>query len=198
MKTWPTAMMPLTTRTQKFSVLNRYLWRIWRCHSRWFELGTKILYFFVKFELLACLVISFFELILNPKYVHFKNDLIILCDWSRTTGCDFSDMSLSSLNKCNQNPMLSICELHSDAGLCKRCYRVNDLTPFYHCRCAGAYLLTARQQVAKFNEVAKNTLNVYMALFRVPEFETDILMTLNDPTNIRWEDTVFIFGKIGI
>ena len=52
-------------------------------------------------------------------------------------------------------------------------------------RCAGAYLLSAEQKVSKYKETAKNTIHVHAALLRLPEQETDILVTFNDPVNIK-------------
>ena len=40
--------------------------------------------------------------------------------------------------------------------------------------------------MSKFNEQSKNNLDIYMGLFRLPQFETDILVCFNDPTNIRY------------
>ncbi|KAM4748101.1 ran guanine nucleotide release factor isoform 1-T2 [Rhinophrynus dorsalis] len=50
--------------------------------------------------------------------------------------------------------------------------------------CASAWLLTGHQQVSKFNEQARNTVNIYMALFRLPQHATDLLVTFNDPCAI--------------
>ncbi|XP_006819515.1 ran guanine nucleotide release factor-like [Saccoglossus kowalevskii] len=50
--------------------------------------------------------------------------------------------------------------------------------------CCSAWLLSGKQCIAKFNEQAKNTVNVHMALFRLPQFSTDILMSFNDPEYI--------------
>ncbi|XP_062903690.1 ran guanine nucleotide release factor isoform X1 [Mobula hypostoma] len=49
---------------------------------------------------------------------------------------------------------------------------------------SSAWFLSGRQQVAKFNEQAKNTVNVHLALFRLRQYTTDILITFNDPTTI--------------
>ncbi|XP_061104151.1 ran guanine nucleotide release factor [Conger conger] len=50
--------------------------------------------------------------------------------------------------------------------------------------CSCAFLLTGTQRVSKFNEEAKNAVNVHLGLFRLPQFSTDILVTFNDPTSI--------------
>ncbi|XP_048857433.1 ran guanine nucleotide release factor [Brienomyrus brachyistius] len=47
--------------------------------------------------------------------------------------------------------------------------------------CSSAWLLTGTQQVSKFNEEARNTVNIHLGLFRLPQFATDILVTFNDP-----------------
>ncbi|XP_048476046.1 ran guanine nucleotide release factor [Rhincodon typus] len=49
---------------------------------------------------------------------------------------------------------------------------------------SSAWLLSGRQQVAKFNEQARNTVTIHLALFRLPQYSTDILITFNDPTII--------------
>ncbi|XP_038642908.1 ran guanine nucleotide release factor [Scyliorhinus canicula] len=49
---------------------------------------------------------------------------------------------------------------------------------------SSAWFLSGRQQVAKFNEQARNTVMIYLALFRLPQYSTDILITFNDPTEI--------------
>ncbi|XP_069776247.1 ran guanine nucleotide release factor [Narcine bancroftii] len=46
---------------------------------------------------------------------------------------------------------------------------------------SSAWLLAGRQHVAKFNEQARNTVNVHLVLFRLPQYVTDILVTFNDP-----------------
>ncbi|XP_032870557.1 ran guanine nucleotide release factor isoform X2 [Amblyraja radiata] len=49
---------------------------------------------------------------------------------------------------------------------------------------SSVWFLSGRQHVAKFNEQAKNTVNIHLALFRLPQYTTDILVTFNDPTMI--------------
>ncbi|XP_051900654.1 ran guanine nucleotide release factor [Pristis pectinata] len=49
---------------------------------------------------------------------------------------------------------------------------------------SSAWFLSGRQRVAKFNEQAKNTVNMHLVLFRLPQYTTDILITFNDPTMI--------------
>ncbi|KAK3105056.1 hypothetical protein FSP39_016266 [Pinctada imbricata] len=51
-------------------------------------------------------------------------------------------------------------------------------------QCSAAYYIQGKQNVAKFNESAKNTVEIHMGLFRLPQFESDILVTFNDPVNI--------------
>lgn len=51
--------------------------------------------------------------------------------------------------------------------------------------CSSAWLLSGAQLVSKFNEEAKNTVNIYLCLFRLPQFTTDILVTFNDPVCIN-------------
>ncbi|KAJ2021422.1 hypothetical protein IWW57_004904, partial [Coemansia sp. S610] len=45
-----------------------------------------------------------------------------------------------------------------------------------------AFILNGHQQAAKFNEHAKNSIAIHMALLRLPEHSTDILITMNTPT----------------
>ncbi|XP_069502307.1 ran guanine nucleotide release factor [Ambystoma mexicanum] len=47
--------------------------------------------------------------------------------------------------------------------------------------CQSAWFLTGRQLVSKFNEEARNTVNIYMCLLRLPQFATEVLLTFNDP-----------------
>ncbi|XP_047665199.1 ran guanine nucleotide release factor isoform X1 [Tachysurus fulvidraco] len=51
-------------------------------------------------------------------------------------------------------------------------------------QCSSAWILTGAQLVSKFNEEAKNTVNIHLCLFRVPQYTADILITFNDPVNI--------------
>ncbi|KAJ1080296.1 hypothetical protein NDU88_000515 [Pleurodeles waltl] len=51
--------------------------------------------------------------------------------------------------------------------------------------CPSAWFLTGRQLVSKFNEEARNTVNIYMCLFRLPQFATEVLLTFNDPVVIN-------------
>ena len=41
------------------------------------------------------------------------------------------------------------------------------------------------QYVAKYNEEAENQINIFVGVVRVPKYETDILLTLNDPVVIN-------------
>ncbi|XP_030648606.1 ran guanine nucleotide release factor [Chanos chanos] len=50
--------------------------------------------------------------------------------------------------------------------------------------CSSAWLLSGAQLISKFNEEAKNTVNIHLGLFRLPQFTTDILVTFNDPVSI--------------
>uniref|UniRef100_UPI00398ED613 ran guanine nucleotide release factor n=1 Tax=Pristiophorus japonicus TaxID=55135 RepID=UPI00398ED613 len=46
---------------------------------------------------------------------------------------------------------------------------------------SSAWFLSGRQRVAKFAEQARNTVNIHLVLFRLPQYSTDILITFNDP-----------------
>ena len=52
-------------------------------------------------------------------------------------------------------------------------------------RAHRAYYISGQQKIAKFNEAARNTVNIHMGVFRVPEFSTDIVVSFNDPVNIE-------------
>jgi hypothetical protein len=53
--------------------------------------------------------------------------------------------------------------------------------------CREAVAITGQQRVAKFNEGAdaSNTVTIHLALLRMPQYATDILMSFNDPLYIR-------------
>lgn len=51
--------------------------------------------------------------------------------------------------------------------------------------CSSAWLLSGAQLISKFNEEAKNTVNIHLCLFRLPQYTTDILVTFNDPVSIN-------------
>lgn len=48
-----------------------------------------------------------------------------------------------------------------------------------------AYWLIGQQRVSKYNETARNDINIHMVLYRLPEFTTDLLATFNDPVNVN-------------
>lgn len=50
--------------------------------------------------------------------------------------------------------------------------------------CSSAWYVLGQQNIAKYNEAAKNQINIHMGLFRLPDFTTDILITFNDPVII--------------
>ncbi|CAI9619390.1 unnamed protein product [Staurois parvus] len=50
--------------------------------------------------------------------------------------------------------------------------------------CCSAWALTGHQLVSKFNEQAQNTVTIHMALFRMPQYSTDLLVTFNHPVAI--------------
>lgn len=53
-------------------------------------------------------------------------------------------------------------------------------------RCSEAWFLFGRQMVSKFNEdsTSKNLLHIFMVLYRLQEFETDLLVLMNNPIAI--------------
>lgn len=55
----------------------------------------------------------------------------------------------------------------------------------YISRCDNAYYILGQQNVSKFNEAAKNTVDMHISLFRISKFTTDILVTFNNPSNIK-------------
>ena len=52
-------------------------------------------------------------------------------------------------------------------------------------RCDNAYYVLGQQNVSKFNEAAKNTVDMHIGLFRLSKFASDILVTFNNPTLIK-------------
>ncbi|XP_041647625.1 ran guanine nucleotide release factor [Cheilinus undulatus] len=50
--------------------------------------------------------------------------------------------------------------------------------------CSSAWILSGTQCVSKFNEEAKNTVTIHLALLRLPQFSTDVLISFNDPQSI--------------
>lgn len=55
--------------------------------------------------------------------------------------------------------------------------------------CSGAYALKGQQMVSKFKESAKNAVYIHMGLVRLPQYETDILISFNNPVNINPESS---------
>ncbi|XP_060073465.1 ran guanine nucleotide release factor-like [Ylistrum balloti] len=53
-------------------------------------------------------------------------------------------------------------------------------------QCESARYVLGQQKVSKFKEDSKNTINIHMGLFRIPEFTSDILVTFNDPVMISF------------
>lgn len=45
--------------------------------------------------------------------------------------------------------------------------------------------------VSKFKEEARNRVDLHMALFRLPQFLTDILVTLNNPVEVATQSSSF-------
>lgn len=55
--------------------------------------------------------------------------------------------------------------------------------------CSSAWMLSGTQCVSKFNEEAKNTVALHLALLRLPQFSTDVLISFNDPQSISPESS---------
>ncbi|XP_048770167.2 ran guanine nucleotide release factor-like isoform X2 [Ostrea edulis] len=51
-------------------------------------------------------------------------------------------------------------------------------------QCDSAYYILGQQNISKFNEAAKNTVNMHIGLFRISSFTSDILVTFNNPSFI--------------
>lgn len=49
----------------------------------------------------------------------------------------------------------------------------------------SVWYVIGQQNVAKFNENVKNTIDIHMGLIRLSEFSSDVLITFNDPVNIH-------------
>nr|XP_022343171.1 ran guanine nucleotide release factor-like [Crassostrea virginica] len=56
-------------------------------------------------------------------------------------------------------------------------------------QCDNAYYVLGQQNVSKFNEAAKNTVDMHIGLFRLSKFASDILVTFNNPTLINPESS---------
>ncbi|ELU10839.1 hypothetical protein CAPTEDRAFT_115456 [Capitella teleta] len=50
----------------------------------------------------------------------------------------------------------------------------------------SAFCLHGQQYVSKFNETSKHTLNLWMGLIRLPQYQSDIIVTFNDPQEERY------------
>ncbi|XP_053574292.1 ran guanine nucleotide release factor [Bombina bombina] len=61
--------------------------------------------------------------------------------------------------------------------------------------CTNAWALTGRQLVAKFNEQACNLVNMHLALFRLPQYSTDLLVTFNDPIAVNPDSSSAVNGS---
>ena len=54
----------------------------------------------------------------------------------------------------------------------------------FYSRVHTCYYILGEQKIAKFNEADRNTVQIHIGLFRLPQYETDILISFNDPINI--------------
>jgi len=45
--------------------------------------------------------------------------------------------------------------------------------------------LVGQQCISKYQEAAKNLVNIYLCLLRLPQYQTEILITMNDPVVIN-------------
>ncbi|XP_064642027.1 ran guanine nucleotide release factor-like [Lineus longissimus] len=52
-------------------------------------------------------------------------------------------------------------------------------------QCQSAWFIAGKQKVAKFHESVKNEVNIHMAVFRLQQYDSDILITFNDPVAIN-------------
>jgi len=64
-------------------------------------------------------------------------------------------------------------------------------------QCDEAWFLQGRQMVAKFQEetMAKNLIDMYLALFRLPQHSTDIVVVMNDPIAISAQSSSSAVGN---
>ncbi|XP_061894450.1 ran guanine nucleotide release factor [Entelurus aequoreus] len=51
--------------------------------------------------------------------------------------------------------------------------------------CSSAWALTGTQCVSKYNEEARNKVSIHLGVFRLPQFDTELLVTFNDPQGIN-------------
>ncbi|KAH3818445.1 hypothetical protein DPMN_120167 [Dreissena polymorpha] len=56
-------------------------------------------------------------------------------------------------------------------------------------RAESCWYILGEQNISKFNEAAKNSVEIHMGLLRVPKYTTDILITFNDPINISLDSS---------
>ncbi|XP_065061246.1 ran guanine nucleotide release factor-like [Rhopilema esculentum] len=58
-----------------------------------------------------------------------------------------------------------------------------------------AWYLNGTQTVSKFNEEAGNIIQVYLALFRLPQFGTDLVITMNNPVQLSTQSSSYQQGN---
>ncbi|XP_054646863.1 ran guanine nucleotide release factor [Dunckerocampus dactyliophorus] len=63
--------------------------------------------------------------------------------------------------------------------------------------CTSAWLLTGTQCVSKYNEEARNRVRIHLGVFRLPQFDTEVLVTFNDPQRISPESSSAVAGGSG-
>jgi|688.fasta_scaffold1869349_1 hypothetical protein len=60
----------------------------------------------------------------------------------------------------------------------------------YFFSCDSVWFLNGTQAISKYNETAKNVVNLYFVVYRYKQFGTDFLVTFYDPINIKYESFI--------
>jgi len=61
-------------------------------------------------------------------------------------------------------------------------------------QCTSAHYVVGEQMVSKFNETARNAITVHMALLRLTQHDTDVIVTFNDPMYISAQSSSNVPG----
>jgi len=64
-------------------------------------------------------------------------------------------------------------------------------------QCTSAHYVVGEQMVSKFNETARNVITVHMALLRLSQHDTDVIVTFNDPLHISAQSSSNVPGAEG-
>ncbi|XP_067930893.1 ran guanine nucleotide release factor-like [Watersipora subatra] len=76
---------------------------------------------------------------------------------------------------------------NADVDVNSLCNQPLELSSLSASCCKSCRLMKGIQSVSKFKDTARNTVEVHMALLRLPQFTSDILLTFNNPLHINAE-----------